>query len=283
MRPLTLALLLALATAAGAQNWNGDPLTGTPAPSMPAGAGARGAKEATAAGKLKDQPSFDDYTLSIEWHPEFCAYMASKGRSFGECASGSADSMDGLTLHGLWPDQDGNRDFGFCGVDSQTQSLDQPGQFCNLPDVGLSASDLRQLAAAMPGAGQTGPNGCLERHEWYKHGTCSGLAPAPYFSLEAGLYGQVAGSGLGTFISQNAGSTVSASDLIAAARQDWGDAGAGALTLSCGRLGSSEALSEIRLTLSPSIGPGSDLSGSFLQTGDRGNCPASFLIVAPGQ
>lgn len=95
--------------------------------------------------------SFDYYVLSLTWVPGFCATH----RSDPECAKHL-----GFALHGLWPELEGG---------------DYPSD-CS--QTALTSAERRQFADVYPDAS-------MLKHEWPKHGTCSGLAAADYFALAA--------------------------------------------------------------------------------------------------
>ena len=95
---------------------------------------------------------FDYYVLSLSWSPEFCASPAGKGDKL-QCGTGR---RFGFVVHGLWPQYE--RGY------PQSCST-EPG-----PDKELT----EKMLAIMPS-----PK--LIRHEWEKHGTCSGLNAAKYF------------------------------------------------------------------------------------------------------
>ena len=95
---------------------------------------------------------FDFYVLSLSWVPGFCA---THGRRPEECGTGR-----GFALHGLWPQLNGGDYPTDCGAATLSPSDTQRYQ-------GLYADP------------------SLIAHEWPKHGTCSGLAPAGYFALSA--------------------------------------------------------------------------------------------------
>jgi ribonuclease T2 len=219
---------------------------------------------------------FDSYTLSLSWQPEFC-----EGKpGLPECRTESAGRFDAanLSLHGLWPDVNGDSShaYGYCGVDAATRGLDKAPTWCRLPAPTLSDATRAALTTAMPGAAS-----CLDHHEWVRHGTCSGLSADAYFALAASLVKQVAATSFGQFLSAHAGKTVSADDALAAFESDLGKRTM--VSLNCATVRGASALSEVRLHLPASLAPGAKLKTSLIATGDRGNCPASFLLdpVAP--
>jgi len=97
---------------------------------------------------------FDYYALSMSWAPNFCASHTDPN----ECNTGK---KFGFVLHGLWP--------------QYTNGYPQSCSTQPLP------ADLKSQYAPMFAS----PD--LINHEWPKHGTCSGLAPAEYLSLTKNL------------------------------------------------------------------------------------------------
>jgi ribonuclease T2 len=101
---------------------------------------------------------FDYYAVALSWSPSYCATR----RDAGQCASGR---RLGFVLHGLWP-----------------QYVDGYPQNCST--AALPATVREKYAAIYPSPG-------LAKHEWSKHGTCSGLEPAAYFDLSHKLGKQI--------------------------------------------------------------------------------------------
>ncbi len=93
--------------------------------------------------------SFDYYLLTLTWVPSFCAH----NRGDVECSKGL-----GFALHGFWPELAGGDYPSFCSQQA------------------LTAAERAQFAGVYP-------DPSMIAHEWPKHGTCSGLAPADYFAL----------------------------------------------------------------------------------------------------
>ncbi len=94
---------------------------------------------------------FDHYVLALSWQPNWCAR---EGEGAPQCDRGL-----GWTLHGLWPQHE-------AGWPSD----------CPSPFGEPSRREAAAMADIMGSAG-------LARHEWRRHGTCSGLSPAGYFAL----------------------------------------------------------------------------------------------------
>jgi ribonuclease T2 len=96
--------------------------------------------------------NFDFYVLALSWSPSYCA---DKGAAADAQQCGLAKKL-GFTVHGLWPqfERGAPQD---CGSGNVTRDI------------------LAKIQGIMPSDG-------LARHEWQKHGTCSGLSQKDYFS-----------------------------------------------------------------------------------------------------
>lgn len=94
---------------------------------------------------------FDFYLLALTWSPSYCAAEGGT-RDDAQCENGR---RYGFLVHGLWPQYER-------GYPEDCSSGFTP-----------SKADIRSLSDLMPAEG-------LIRHEWRKHGTCSGLSPADY-------------------------------------------------------------------------------------------------------
>lgn len=107
---------------------------------------------------------FDYYVLSLSVAPSFCALAGDAQKRQCDRPSDAAYRDAPLTLHGLWPNR------------ADTGTRQQP-QACSGEPLPELPADLRtEMAVAMPGAADG-----LDRYEWRKHGSCSGLDPATYF------------------------------------------------------------------------------------------------------
>lgn len=112
--------------------------------------------------KATDRPQSDGYyVLALSWTPSWCAAEGA-ARGDARCAPGAGA---GWLVHGLWPQHDSGGWPEFC--DSSHA----------LPD--------RQLVASMMDV--MGSEG-LVRHQWRKHGSCSGLGPQDYFAQTRAAY-----------------------------------------------------------------------------------------------
>lgn len=104
---------------------------------------------------------FDYYVLALSWSPQHCTTPAGR-RDAVQCGGARSYSF---IVHGLWPQYERGwpQD---CGGGAT-----------------LSGMLIQETLDIMPS-----PK--LIRHEWAKHGTCSGLAPAAYFALARKAFNQ---------------------------------------------------------------------------------------------
>jgi ribonuclease T2 len=97
---------------------------------------------------------FDFYVLALSWSPSFCQ-TASAARAEAQCGGGA---NLGFVVHGLWPQYEH-------GYPS---------------DCGPAARSPSRIA--LESAAGVYPDEGLARHEWRKHGVCSGKSPTDYFA-----------------------------------------------------------------------------------------------------
>lgn len=105
---------------------------------------------------------FDYYLLALSWSPTYCA--SSERDHDLQCASGRGYEF---VLHGLWP-----------------QYRSGWPQYCDAAGSGLSKSLITGMLDIMPSRS-------LVRHQWNKHGTCTGLSPEAYFALARKLHDEI--------------------------------------------------------------------------------------------
>jgi len=107
------------------------------------------------ADQLPPGEGFDYYVLALSWSPGYCA---AEGEDANRQQCGST-RPHGFIVHGLWP----QFERGYPSNCPTGRSLDVPND------------EIRALYDIMPSAG-------LIRHQWRKHGTCSGLSREHYFA-----------------------------------------------------------------------------------------------------
>jgi ribonuclease T2 len=115
---------------------------------------ARGEPSESVAGPPAKGPGeFDFYVLSLSWSPGFCESVEA-GRRRPQCAPGAGN---GFVVHGLWPQYER-------GFPSDCDGPTAPSRLALAHAEGLF------------------PDEGLARHEWRKHGRCSGKSPSDYFA-----------------------------------------------------------------------------------------------------
>ena len=102
---------------------------------------------------------FDYYLLALSWSPEFC--NSPSGRQPSKHAQ--CTSKLGFVIHGLWPQFYGQAYPQDCGPEADVPAA-------------VAAIALNAVPPMPPGDEQ------LFKHEWSKHGTCSGLNMTEYFT-----------------------------------------------------------------------------------------------------
>ena len=217
------------------------------------------------------------YVLALSWQPGFCAGDAGSTRA--ECRTPHDDNR--LVLHGLWPNADRNGDGrqdekdDYCLPHDRARMIaTDRSDWRKLPPVELD-QDLRQrLVHAMPGA-----QSHLDRHQWLKHGTCSGMSAARYFQAAIDLTEDARETDFAAFIAAGSGRDAARRDLLRAFAGEFGQGSERALQLVCRRDGGKAHLAEIRLRLRAEAveAPLSPRSLDRTRTA-KGNCPARFLI-----
>ncbi len=96
---------------------------------------------------------FDYFVLSLSWSPSYCEAEGT-GADRLQCATGRPYAF---VVHGLWPQYDRGWP-----------------EFCPASPARAPEGIVRSMLDIMPSEG-------LVRHQWTKHGTCSGMTPEGYF------------------------------------------------------------------------------------------------------
>jgi len=222
---------------------------------------------------------FDYYVLALSWQPAFCETKRQKP----ECQSQNNGRFDAtnFVLHGLWPNQnnDPSHSFAYCEQSHSIINTDKAGDWCDLPDLPLSAAVTQELNVFMPGA-----ESCLDHHEWYKHGSCAGMSADAYFALSNSLVASFAQTDFNMYIANQIGREVSRNDLLNRFEEEFGPDSDDFLSLRCHEVDGKSLLSEIRLTLKKDLAELNDFSMLFTNesVSPQGNCPRQFLIDPVG-
>jgi len=218
------------------------------------------------------QQSFDSQVLALSWQSAFCEL---RGSNKPECKALDRKSYAAghFTLHGLWPNKSScGSNYGYCGDVKQ-----QPRNFCDYPALQLTEQTSTALKQLMPSYAF---GSCLERHEWWKHGSCRDTQPDNYYQLAIRLAGQVNDAApIVSFINAHLGGTVKKQDFLHAWKRAFGEGSEHKLTLKCDK----DMLTEIRLSLPATIAEDAALPQLLQQaaTVRPGNCGRKFRIDRP--
>ena len=195
-----------------------------------------------------------DAVFAVSWQPAFCETKPSKP----ECTSMTPDRFDAthLTLHGLWPQPQGNE---YCGVSAEEKHLDQAKQWDQLDAVDLTATTRDLLARVMPGT-----QSHLERHEWTRHGSCAGTSAEHYFRAAAALVVALDESSVQEFLSSRVGSDVQTNQIRGAFDQAFGGDAGSRVQFFCAKDGDRTLLTEMRINVRGTIDETSNLGALIL-------------------
>ncbi|TIO78138.1 MAG: ribonuclease [Mesorhizobium sp.] len=232
--------------------------------------GGSAATTAAPAGQAKpSQPASGkpEYVFALSWQPAFCETKGSKP----ECKAQSPGEFDAshFTLHGLWPQPNGNF---YCQVPAGDKANDNPAHWADLPPVDLDAKTRAELDQVMPGTASK-----LERHEWIKHGTCYGKSQQEYFADALNLMRAVNASPVRDLFTKNIGKQLTSDQIRGAFNQAFGAGAGDRVRVSClvdpssGR----RLIGELTLGLSGPIGPESKLADLLMASAPTGKagCP----------
>lgn len=205
--------------------------------------------------------------LAVTWQAAFCETHRDKL----ECLTQTPQRFDAtaLSLHGLWPQPKG---VAYCEVDSKMKARDKAGDWDKLPASTLSARNWAVIQKIMPGT-----QSYLNRHEWIKHGTCSGMSQTRYFRSSAKLLALLNRSSVRRLLKSHLGKLVMRKDIVAAFDKDFGPGAGKRVVFKCRKVGARWLLTEMRLHLSGPLG--SKLSGKA----DMGRLLLGAAPVSPGR
>ena len=200
--------------------------------------------------------SFDFYLMAMSWQPQYC--YANRYSKYTSCESPDDYWKSHWTIHGLWPQfSDGsypsscsNEKASTTLLESLTTELEQ-----YWPDVALygSANDGDDESYHQPSY-------YFWRHEWSKHGTCTGLTPTEYF--QTALAYQLPTPSL---VGEAYGQSLSQQELLSSLQYD--------VVLRCS---SGKYLQEVRACLTVQ-GQLMDCPSTLLQ---QGNCNQEYILIA---
>ena len=211
----------------------------------------------------------DSYVFALSWQRGFCAGHPDKP----ECKAAKKQPYmsANFTLHGLWPNKKScGINYGFCGEQKKVS-----GGFCNYPPVPMDETAFKQLEIVMPSAAA---GTCLQRHEWYKHGTCqTDWNASQYYEIAVELTEEFNYRGMAAFMNQNMGKTVQTEDFFELIDRAFGDDAHKRFKISCkgGRL------VDVYINLPKEIDPEATLAELIMAGGEgfRDGCGGEFGVV----
>lgn len=211
-----------------------------------------------------------DWVLALSWEPAFCETV---GHRPVECQSAHEDdyAARNLVLHGLWPETGQ-----YCGVSNKNQKLDKDRQWAELPETELSSPLRDELIQKMPGAASH-----LDRHEWIKHGSCSGLTAEAYYRLSLDLVNAAEQLETTQLLRGNVGKTITYRDLCNSLALDFGPRGPNAVKVRQKKAGDRYILVELQFALQTGPDGALRLSREDLRQGPPLKCDNRKLHIDP--
>lgn len=216
-----------------------------------------------------------DLLLALSWQPAFCETRPSKT----ECQQLNAGLLpiteSRLSLHGLWPQPNGNF---YCGVPDSIENLDKANRWDELPAPELDADTAERLAVAMPGTASF-----LERHEWIKHGTCffGERNGDEYYDDSLLILKAINDSEVGLFLAANVGAEIETAGLRAAFDTAFGAGAGDRVQVACAGDQGRVLVQELRIMLLGEITETSDVGALILAAAPQSpGCPRGVLDPA---
>ena len=198
--------------------------------------------------------------------------MLPRHKSKPECRDTDPDSFQAghFTLHGLWPNKTScGTHYGFCGKYKEPEK-----HFCDYDPIPMSGDTLKQLGTYMPSAKH---GSCLQRHEWYKHGTCQTTWSADeYFKTAIRLVEDFNENGMAAFMKEHMGQRVHVNDFFKAVDTSFGKDAHRRMKIICKKT----YLTDIYINLPEEISESSTL-GDIIQDAPEAfdcNCGDSFFV-----
>lgn len=171
--------------------------------------------------------------LVMTWAPSLCTVEPDNSG----CRSGHVERLgQAFVLHGLWP---------------------QPSteQYCDVP---RNLSDRRRTPVPLPDDVRNRLQTMLSdpplmtTHEWYAHGTCSGVAPPEYFGVATDL-AEEAFRMLNPIFSASSGRQISARSIRQTFDAAFGGGAGMRVGLTCKKAVGGDVAYEVRLSLPPVV------------------------------
>ncbi|PCI30177.1 MAG: hypothetical protein COB67_02510 [SAR324 cluster bacterium] len=211
--------------------------------------------------------------LAVSWQPAFCEMKSQKK----ECSvtNTNAYQANNFALHGFWPNKSScGHSYGYCDKNNPKEK-----GHCNYKPVPMSQESLANLGVYMPSAAH---GTCLQRHEWYKHGTCQTQRDATqYYDMSIRLLKEFNESGISGYMAQNIGKSVSTKEFFSVVDKSLGEGAHKKMLIKCYK----GMLIDIYISLPKDISKESTLKQLLREVDNNHNngCGKTFKVDAIGQ
>lgn len=224
---------------------------------------------ATAEVDSKPDPGKTMMILGVSWHSGFCETRP----QLPECLKQAAERTEArqFSLHGLWQIRKS-----YCGVPEALKDQDKKRKWLDMPELALDEGLKVELARAMPGM-QSG----LDRHEWIKHGTCSGDVAAGYYSRALKLLAALNGSQVQTLFEENLGKVLKQYDIQQAFDSAFGPGAGERIRMRCAKDGERQVITGLTIGLGAVDDADQDLGVMIQAAGTtKFGCPGGVVDEA---
>ena len=175
--------------------------------------------------------------LGISWQPGFCETRPKTP----ECAGQTAERVDAtrFSLNGLWTARKT-----YCGVDGALKEQDKKKKWLDMPELALDQDVRLELARAMPGVASG-----FDRHQWVKHGTCSGYLADEYYGRALKLLAALNQSEVQALFEENIGGTLKEADVKEAFEAAFGPGAGDKVKMRCRKDGDRRIITGLTIGL----------------------------------
>lgn len=208
--------------------------------------------------------------FGVGWHAGFCETRP----NLRECRDQTAERLDArqFSLRGLWQIRKS-----YCGVPDALKERDKKRKWLDMPELGLDAGLKVELERAMPGTVSG-----LDRHEWIKHGTCSGDVAAGYYSRALKLLAALNGSDVRSLFEANIGKPLMQDEIQQAFDTAFGPGAGERVKMRCAKDGDRQVITGLTIGLGATEGAADDLGALITAAGTTKFGCASGIVDEAG-